>query len=508
MPSDGAPSIPASYRDQVALCRAVGQWTIEAVGALLADGHGETARLSGPILYGAIYRLLRSVQMPGVPITGIGAPPPTPEVLHRWVGAAMRLPSPSAPPVERLARRLARQATLGGLPGLMRQLPGSRPQITLTSHNTVARRLVTATGARVRFQPAEGLVAPRRAPLNRAAEGAPTTATPRSRSLAAGLGPLLARHLPQAPDDLEARAAALIAQVLAIAEAQVEVMAGLALPERPLWSTGIGGWGGRLIDLEASRRGLPVTRFSHGGGYGMVNEDVALALSELAVAERFVLATPGLARSAGQDLETAAPWCLRGRPIDQVLVGGQGDPVFEQIPFRPRRAGQRPRVLLMLSGLFEGFLHMPPVLPADLARAWRARLIALLESLDIELLIRPHPEDRAAFEEMRQGQPGRVLDGPFIECLDKADVLLFEWSMSTAFWQALCLGRPVVLIDLPGTPFLPARRDDLAQVCRVLEPGFDARGLPTIDAEALDDALRRPLDGDPARPRALFVPSS
>ncbi|MDA0786191.1 MAG: hypothetical protein O3B37_07855, partial [Proteobacteria bacterium] len=198
--------------------------------------------------------------------------------------------------------------------------------------------------------------------------------------LAAHMTSALIRDLP-VDADIHERTASGIRAVLADSfDDSVGLLARLrATPKLPasLYSGTGAKRMSRALGLEIMRRGGDAVRHDHGGSYVLLDSPDSVALNEMSVSSRFVVATPDAAESKGLRVARQRAALLG----NCMIAGGPGDPGLNVgatgLARNPAPGGQR-RVMYV-STLFYG-LHQvsPPVLPAPLYADWQTRLIALL----------------------------------------------------------------------------------------------------------------------------------
>jgi hypothetical protein len=120
---------------------------------------------------------------------------------------------------------------------------------------------------------------------------------------------------------------------------------------------------------------------------------------------------------------------------------------------------------------------------------WQLRLAAQLCRIDPDIVLRPHPEGifRGKPHPLEAIKP--TATAPFETLMAEADVFVFDYPLSTAFWTAMCSDRPIVFVDLGLAPFHPRVAPLLAERCHVVRASYDATNIPRIEPDALAEAL-------------------
>ena len=275
------------------------------------------------------------------------------------------------------------------------------------------------------------------------------------------------------------------------------------LPRRLLSGTG-GTYAARALGIEVLRRGGEVERFDHGGPYGFVALSDYLQLVELAVASRFVAMTEQKATYIRAQLPTVAPtWTTR------TVDGGHGDPSFRR-SYRPSR--NRRRRVVYATTLFRGpRQYLRPLLSDVVYLDWQRRLLTALAAANVDVVLKPHPGGNLEGKRHPLADSVEIDPRPFEDTVDGADLFVFDYMQTTAFWSAACSDRPIVFVDLGISEVHPLAGPLLGARCRTITARYDEANRPWIDERELRDAvagdgppadvhsIRRMLAGDDAR---------
>ncbi len=307
------------------------------------------------------------------------------------------------------------------------------------------------------------------------------------------------------PAALRVRASILLrAQAMSALSRADRDLAGLArvadMPDA-VWAGGAGSYATRAIGLEVMRRGGSVRRFAHGGAIALDGYADTHALVDMAATSRFTLATPaalGLLRDAriGSSFDRQIP------AFDAVA----GDPKFRAVPRVGRpRPSRRPTVLYVGTAFAGQLVHIPPVPPDAIYFDWQRRLLDALNALDADVYCKPHPENLVLSGVQPLPALYPALDMPFGRALAQADIVVFDYCLSTSFWETLCSDRPVVLLDVARARWHPAIDAMLSRRCARLPVAYDAGNRPQFDPAALADAVGTARPADPTEFRDLLA---
>jgi hypothetical protein len=264
----------------------------------------------------------------------------------------------------------------------------------------------------------------------------------------------------------------------------------------------------RALGLEIMRRGGAAVRHDHGGSFVLLDSPDSVALNEMSVSTRFVVATPDAAESKGLRVARQRAALLGSCTIE----GGPGDPgldVGSAGLARTPTTGARRRVMYV-STLFYG-LHQvsPPVLPAPLYADWQTRLIGLLRSMPVDFACKPHPGGLQPSPALTPSRDARTIAARFEEAVADVDVLIYDFPATTTLAVGLCTDRSIVLVDHGTMRFGESHRDAIAARCCIVPATYDERNRPIVDRDELETAIcDRPAIVNPGYFRRLFLGSS
>jgi hypothetical protein len=294
---------------------------------------------------------------------------------------------------------------------------------------------------------------------------------------------------------LEVRVARLLAarlySLLETAWRDVRALEHARLPG-VLWSGTGGNWPARALGIEVLRRGGTMRRFDHGCGFATVLDPLGAGLIELCVSTEFVAATPALAAVVRKQVGAECP--VR-------IEGGHGDPHYRRSPGPIRTRNKRPRVMYV-TGAIMGFRRLWPLKVSDFGYLdWQLRVARALQTLDIELTFKPHPEGLFRGRSHPLTRLGRVETRRFEHAFDEADVVVFDEPTSTTFWVAVASNCRVVLMNAGLAEFDPHLVPLLQSRIATVPVRWDANNRPQFEIDALEAAIhdQRLVDHRPLR---------
>lgn len=131
-----------------------------------------------------------------------------------------------------------------------------------------------------------------------------------------------------------------------------------------------------------------------------------------------------------------------------------------------------------------------PLMPSIVAVDWQARLFCKLKEQGILIYQKPHPQCPTNPPEVFGTQFGvEELSGLFENVYDCADVLVFDWPLTTTFGFALQTDMPIVFIDF-GFNRLPDEDQLLFERrCAVIRGWYDSENRAQIRFDKLSEAI-------------------
>ena len=245
----------------------------------------------------------------------------------------------------------------------------------------------------------------------------------------------------------------------------------------------------RMLVHAVRAAGGDVTSHDHGTSVGFFTRNVK-AVNELEGVDRFLTMTAdnaeGLRRSLRSDI-------LVRTDIPEIGVV-PGDRLLPAPGVLTRSGKQKDGMKIMLvTNVYSGSrVWMYPHESDAVILDWQARLIAWLERQGHKVLLKPHPE--CAF-----GPPGqlvdlgvnRVLSDAFGTVYGEADILLYDYPMTTTFAEGLASERPIVFVNFELEEFDQKASKLLNRRCAVVRGRKDSIGRRQIDWDELGKAFGR-----------------
>lgn len=265
------------------------------------------------------------------------------------------------------------------------------------------------------------------------------------------------------------------------------------LPKR-LWTGSNGNIWNRMLTRAVRRHGGAITVYDHALGAN-ASATTFTPFLDFQDCDLFVTFSEPMADM----LRSAAVSQMLCSPVPEIssisaFVGTRNDGI--PVPAPPTRGAiERTEVktilyVLPMNGADFAFFY--PFMSEITGVDWQARLTAVLRNAGYRVLLKPHPENRspcpAAFED---ALGATILTQPFEEVYQKADILLYDKSMTTTWGVGLRTDKPVVFVDFGFAPLPPDLEDLLDRRCARVPGWFDENNRAQTDWEVLLQAIEK-----------------
>lgn len=260
----------------------------------------------------------------------------------------------------------------------------------------------------------------------------------------------------------------------------------------------------KALCLGFRNTGSKIVGFHHGNDMGNVRETVS-AYTEFAHCDEFACPTEAAAEFHREEYCTAGISNIRPVAFTSVDTHYYEQLLDEASKIHAPRQVHR----VMLMG-YPMNARRYAGNPADWFYYQLDLELSLIEDLnkhELEVIYKMHPERQEEAAGIFEEKCSKVLKEPFESVWGQADAYLFGCTSSTTFGYALCLNRPVIVLDLPERPWNLDTYALLAARCEMVPAWFGAGDRVEYDKEALIRCLRQPkLSPDMRYVKAFMCP--
>ena len=276
--------------------------------------------------------------------------------------------------------------------------------------------------------------------------------------------------------------------------------------------TGSGGiYQSRLAAHLVHRAGGTVTRTTHGGDTVLFKDPFWVGM-EVTGASHYITYGSTSADIIGDDFSNHP----RAAGIDDhPQVAAAGSQYHRQLveSATPSTSIQPGANVVVVSASFTGELRPTPhVKIHDVPYLeWHTRLLQMIKNAGYKTISKRHPKGMAALQPLFTGSCDIELTGIGMNSIETGIDGWVTDIAASAFLEAMCSLKPVVLIDIPTRRMTELARQRISESVQIVKATFDDANRVIIDSNDLTEALEKPFDLD-ARRRFLddflLAPSS
>ena len=254
---------------------------------------------------------------------------------------------------------------------------------------------------------------------------------------------------------------------------------------KTLLATGLGNKVNRLFCAAWRFSCGEVVGFLHGdsfcnyyGHYSVINDGPS-------VVNRFITSTRGQKNM----LEATVKDFSLGLKMPQIecINHNYYNATFEQLQ-KGRRVNKIKKVMLIGNFMVDGHIDISNHYHAFVKLHLDLTIIKLLRSAGYYVIYKARPDFLSEIEGVFEAYVDEISKVRFEDVYDQADCIIFKRSKTTAFGFALFTNRPIVLLNIKGTPWYPRAFELLKKRCNIVEADYrDDRVV--FDENKLLDAI-------------------
>lgn len=264
--------------------------------------------------------------------------------------------------------------------------------------------------------------------------------------------------------------------------------------DRSILLTGTaGGFESRLMSHVFQRNNLPVVRFTHGGDRGLM-DDYRWHYQELMFADQYLVHGHTEAKQVSEAISRKTSKLT----TKSIKVIGVGSRFHADIRSRDSNYVTPTKIhdVMVVATSFLG-----EVRPAFASTGqeivyleWHLRLLKSIQNANFNVISKRHPKGQFNNTKLFSGlRIDELINGSFSDLTRTADAFVFDFAAS-AFMEALCTNKPVVLIETPFRQLLPTGRREVEEICTIVTASYDENNRIVADFDAVIKGLSTPVD--------------
>jgi hypothetical protein len=266
--------------------------------------------------------------------------------------------------------------------------------------------------------------------------------------------------------------------------------------------TGTGsGYPARLMAYQSLLEGHRVIRTAHGGDPPMF-DDVLWPSIEFPFATKYIVNGAVGAESLTESIKRRSESVLHNYTGSVVGVGSELHSRIREV------ASESPtgnvKTVSVITASLTGMIRVVPRMKLHdvVYLEWHRRLLSSIKQLGYEVISKRHPKASLAGQRIFSDiADEELISTPMKAIEQRTDAYVIDFGAS-AFMEALCTLKPVILIDMGIRKLKPEARAAISESAVIISSSFDDRNRVVIDENELRMGLEKPVD-IPARDRLI-----
>lgn len=134
--------------------------------------------------------------------------------------------------------------------------------------------------------------------------------------------------------------------------------------------------------------------------------------------------------------------------------------------------------------------ELDPIMPNIVSVDWQIRLLGQLRSLGYDVLLKPHPLSGTQIPtEQLEKLSVKVLTQPFEDVCMDADVLIFDYALSTTFNLGILSGKPMVYFNFSDAKYPDELQSALHNRIEIVHGTYDEENRAQVDWATVQTAI-------------------
>jgi len=258
--------------------------------------------------------------------------------------------------------------------------------------------------------------------------------------------------------------------------------------------TGTGsGYPARLMAYQSLMDGHRVIRTTHGGDSPMI-DDVLWPSIEFPFATKYIVHGAVGAESLTESIKSRSESVLDNYTRSVVGAGSELHSRIREAASESPTANVK--TVSVITASLTGMIRVVPQMKLHdvVYLEWHRRLLTSIKQMGYEVLSKRHPKASLAGQRIFSDiADEELISTPMQATEQRTDAYVIDFGAS-AFMEALCTLKPVVLIDMGIRKMKPEARTAISESAVIVTSRFDDRNRVVIDDEELRLGLEKPVD--------------
>jgi len=239
--------------------------------------------------------------------------------------------------------------------------------------------------------------------------------------------------------------------------------------------------------------GHRVIRTTHGGDSPMI-DDVLWPSIEFPFATKYIVHGAGGAESVTESIKSRSESVLDNYTRSVVGAGSELHSRIREAASESPAANVK--TVSVITASLTGMIRVVPQMKLHdvVYLEWHRRLLTSIKQMGYEVLSKRHPKASLAGQRIFSDIADEELISTPMQAIEqRTDAYVIDFGAS-AFMEALCTLKPVVLIDMGIRKMKPEARTAISESAVIVTSRFDDRNRVVIDDEELRLGLEKPVD--------------
>mgnify|MGYP001315572637 CR=1 FL=1 len=262
-------------------------------------------------------------------------------------------------------------------------------------------------------------------------------------------------------------------------------------PKMTLFTGTGGGYISRTLSHAFQKNGANVVRATHGGDSVLFN-DPLWASTEIPFSNTYV--TFGTKAAEITQGKLARHQSIRRlQKVPSIIAAGS---FFHQRIVDRSFTSDEVKTVYVIAAAFSGSRPQIPNLKIHdiVLLDWNRRLIQMIKAAGFRTIVKRHPKGIGSnipiFEDVASKELKQIR---MADTFDQADAYVID-QVGTAFMEAMCTLKPVILIEIPNRQLTKEARTELNKSIVIIRATYDENNRVTIERDRLIEGLGEPIN--------------
>lgn len=234
-----------------------------------------------------------------------------------------------------------------------------------------------------------------------------------------------------------------------------------------------------IIGLSVKNNGGKVINFDHGYSCNIWSNSTT-ALVETQISHEFYTFSPYSAKAVKNNI---SHYCFSNTPPQIYYY----QPKEKHSVIVNKKTNNKEKTIMFVQALFIGDQgELDPIMPDVVAADWQVRLFHHIRSLGYNIILKPHPLSGTQLpDKVIKDLNIHIVDEPFEKICMEADILMFDYALSTTFHLGMLTNKPMIYFHFSDSSYPEKLQTDLDKRIEIVNGFYDDNNRAQIHWETL-----------------------